>query len=156
MREEAGRRRFRWSGRRVGIALALALLLLLILLLFLLRPWSPQRSPSSLQSRVDRGVSALSDYGERIEAALHLQFLQTALVDGRRSAELRTDYRLLEEQLEPIIARMDPAAGVALESELNGLLPDLTRDRSAAYGRLEEMIELLLPTVGLERQGDAR
>ena len=146
-------RRLSWDRRRTGIVLAAVLVVLLVLLL-IIRPWPLTRAPSPLQGRVDATVSSLADYRDRIEASLRLQFLEAALVDGRRSAELSTDYRLIEEQLEPIIARMDDDSGPALEAQLDDLLPDLTRDRSAAAERLEEMQALLLPPMGLERQGD--
>lgn len=151
-----GVRRFRWNWRYVGFVLAAVLALLLVLWLVVLRPWPLGRADDSLEVRLDSAVTSLSDYRYRIEAALRLQFLETALVDGRRSPQLRVDYRLLEQQLEPILARMEPEQRSALEAELTGLLPDLTRDRSAAAQRLVEMRELLLPPVGLERQGDGR
>ena len=135
--------------------LAAALVLLPLLWLFLAGPSPFRRPPYSLQSRIESGVGSLAYYRDRIEASMRLQFLESALVDGRRSSELRTDYRLIEEKLDSIIARMPPASGAALEAELNGLLPDLTRDRSAAARRLVEMQDLLLPAVGLRRQGDA-
>ncbi|HEX7004040.1 MAG TPA: hypothetical protein VF168_07625 [Trueperaceae bacterium] len=151
---EQGARRFRLDRRRVGIVLAAALALLLILWLVLLLPWPFTTQPASLEVRIDAAVESLADYGARSEAVLRLQFLEAALIDGRRSSELRSDYRLLEEKLEPIIRRMEPQPASALEAELTGLLPDLTRDRSAAAHRLAEMTDLLLPAGGLERQGD--
>lgn len=133
--------------------LALALGVVLAVWLTLLRPWPFGQSGAPFEGRLDSTVLALGDQADRIEAALRLQFLEAELVDGRRSSELRVEYRVLEEQIDSILGRMEPEERSALESELSGLLPDLSRDRRAARQRLIELQELLLPTVGLRRQG---
>lgn len=153
---EQGARRFDLLGRRIGLSLALALGVLLVVWLTLLRPWPFAPSGTSFERRLDSTVLALGDQADRIEAGLRLKFFEAELVDGRRSSELRIQYRVLEEQIESILARMEPEERSALESELSGLPPDLSRDRRAARERLVELQELLLPTVGLSRQGAGR
>ncbi|MEX2534993.1 MAG: hypothetical protein WD273_05265 [Trueperaceae bacterium] len=149
-----GVRRFVWTWRRTGLLVGLLLAAGVAVWLIFLRPWPFAPSAESFEHRLESGVVTMVDYRERIEAGLRLHFLETALIDGRRSTELRPEFRVLEEQLESVKARRSPEARLAIEADLTALLPDLTRDRSAARERLVRLQEELRLSVGLGRQGD--
>jgi hypothetical protein len=148
-----GLRRFALRWRRIGIVLAVVLLAALAWWLLAVRPWPFRQQRDSLARELQAGTEALADYRDRIEARLRLQTLEAALADGRRSAALRPSYRLVEELLEPVVAREQPERRAELQAELSALLPDLTGDRGAARARIERLIDMLRTPAGPGRQG---
>jgi hypothetical protein len=133
--------------------LAVVLLVTLAWWLLAVRPWPFRHEGNSLARDLGAGADALADYRDRIEARLRLQTLEAAIADGRRSVALRPSYRLIEELLEPMIAREQPEVRAEMQAELEGLLPDLAGDRGAARARIERLIEMLSSPAGPGRQG---
>lgn len=150
---ERGAGRFVWRKRAVPAVLALLLAVALIAAALLV--WgSPFTSPSdSLDRRLAITTGDWLDHAERREVVLRLQLLAGEIADGRRSTALRPQYRLLAEELERVSQRLPPPKRGLVESELNALLPDLTRDRRTARERIERLEELLLHPGSPGRQG---
>lgn len=148
-----GVRRFIGDWRFIGLLLVVFSLAVVLAWWLLLRPWPFVTSHDSFEGRLAAGNEAMVDYRDRLEARMRLQFLEAELDDGRRSGALRPGYRLLEELLEPLIARAPPAERAKLQNELGGLLPDLVRDRRAARERIQSLDDLLTSPAGPGRQG---
>jgi hypothetical protein len=139
---------------------ALSLTILAVLVVVVTGWWLSRRDAwpfaagaPSLQERLVDGRGDLADYRRRTEIRLRLQLLGTAIEDGRRSTVLRPAYRLLEDLLEPVLGRLEPQARAELRTELDGLLRDLSQDRSAALARIERMRASLYSPAGPGRQG---
>lgn len=148
-----GVRRYMVTRRWVVLGIALVLLVAAGLWLLLSSPGFFRKEPDPLAALLAANTSQLVDYRERIEATLRLQALAAEMGDGRRSVALRPNYRLIEELLEPVLARQKPEERAALRTELVALLPDLTRNRGAARARIERLIEMLESPAGPGRQG---
>jgi hypothetical protein len=142
------------NRRAAAAVLGVVLVGVLAWWLLALRPWPFVGERASLQRRVDSSVVAMDDYLVRVEARMRLQLLETAMADGRRSTALRPSYRLIEDLLEPVLAREEQESRLALGSELDDLLPDLSRDRGAARARIERLNDMLRSPAGPGRQGD--
>lgn len=150
---QRGVRQYLVTRRWVLLGMVLVVLAAVALWLLLSESGPFRQEPDPLATLLDDNTAQLVDYRERIETTLRLQALAAEMNDGRRSVALRPNYRLIEDLLEPIIARQQPDERAALRAELTALLPDLTRNRGAARARIERLIEMLRSPAGPGRQG---